>query len=114
MKVATILVSALATLVAAAPAAEKKVEARGFNDFLNSGFTGFQSSNLNYVFGINNGVDQFAILQQLALQQNLGLNQFDGLFGLNNGAIDLNSLLLMQQLLDLATFAQFGVLSGFD
>jgi len=114
MKVSTILVSALATLVAAAPTAEKKVDARGFNDFLNGGFNGFQSSNLNYIWGLNNGVNQFDVLQQLALQQNLGLGQFDALFGVNNQVLDLNSLLLMQQLVDLATIAQLGVFGGFD
>lgn len=114
MKASTVIVSALATLVAAAPT-EKKVEQRGFNDFLGGQqFGGFQSTNIDYLFGLNNGVNNFGILQQLALQQNLGLNQFDGLFNVNNQVLDLNSLLLLQQLSDLSAIANLGVFGGFD
>jgi len=113
MKASTIIASALATLVAAAPT-EKKVEQRGFNDVLGGGFSGFQSTNLNYIFGINNGVNNFDILQQLALGQNLGLNQFDNLFNVNNNALDINAILQLQQFADLAAIAQLGVFGGFD
>lgn len=118
MKASTIIVSALASLVAAAPT-EKKVEERGFSNFLGAGanFGGFGNSQLDYIFQLNGGLDQFGILQQLALQQNLGLGQFDALFGLNNnqnGFLDLNSILLLQQINDLVAFANFGVLGGFD
>jgi hypothetical protein len=113
MKASTVIVSALATLVAAAPT-EKKVEERGFNDFLGGGFSGFPSTNVNYLFGLNNGLNNFNVLQQLALNQNFGFNQFDGLFNANNQFLDLNTILQLQQLSDLAAIAQLGVFGGFD
>jgi hypothetical protein len=115
MKASTIIVSALATLVAAAPTDIQKSEPRSaFDANLLSNFGGFASTNVNYVFGINGGAQQLALLQQLSLQQNLGLDQFAGLFNVGNGVFDIQSLLLMQQLNDLLAIAQLGVFGGFD
>jgi len=113
MKPTTILVSALATLVAAAPASEKKVEERSFafdvGQFNN--FNGFQSVNLNYLAKLN-GLN-LNILSLLADNNNLNIGGFQNLFNIGND-IKIQDILLLQQLQDLQQFHNAGILNNFN
>lgn len=106
MKASTIFVSALATLVAAAP-----TEKRANIDLgLLNGLQGFNQVNLNYLTNINS-LD-LQLLGLLGQQNNLDILQFQGLF--QQQAFDIQAVLQLQQLNDLLLFANAGVLNGFD
>ncbi|KAH8889890.1 hypothetical protein GQ53DRAFT_842763 [Thozetella sp. PMI_491] len=109
MKPATILVSALATLAAAAPAKEVS-ERSNFDLSLLNNLNSFNQVNLDYLLNINSL--QLGLLGQLGLNQNFNILSFQSLF--QNNAFDLNSLLQLQQLQVLLQFQQLGVLNGFD
>lgn len=116
MKPATLLVSALATLVAAAPAAPAApatdLEARGFQ-FDASQFNGlnqFSQVNLNYLLNINSL--QLQLLGNLASVNNLNILQFQPLFQQNS--FDIQGLLQLQSLHTFLQINQLGVLGGFD
>jgi len=106
MKASTILVSALATLVAAAPTEKRANVDLG----LLNGLQGFNQVNLNYLTNINS-LD-LNLLGLLGQQNNLDILQFQGLF--NQQAFDIQAILQLQQLNDLLLFANAGVLNGFD
>jgi hypothetical protein len=111
MKFTTIIVSALATLAAAAPApAEKAVEQRAVNFDANL-FSKFGGQNFAY-FGSTNNFD-FQLLQQLALQQNFDILAFQGLFQAN-AQFDIANLLAFGQLHTITQLAGLGVFNGFD
>ncbi|KAK4165927.1 hypothetical protein QBC43DRAFT_314545 [Cladorrhinum sp. PSN259] len=115
MKVFTILVSALATLTAAAPAvapATAEVDKRSFAFDANAlnGLKGFNQVNLNYLLNINSL--QLGLLGNLANVNNFNVLQFQGLFQQNQ--FDLGSLLQLQQLHTFLQIHQLGVLNGFD
>ncbi|KAK1831343.1 hypothetical protein QBC39DRAFT_408284 [Podospora conica] len=110
MKFTTIIVSALATLVAAAPApADKAVEKRVSFDA--NIFNQFGGQNFAYVANINNF--NFQLLQQLAQQQNFDILAFQGIFQ-QNAQFDVANLLAFQQLHTITQLAQLGVFNGFD
>ncbi|KAK4463722.1 hypothetical protein QBC42DRAFT_285163 [Cladorrhinum samala] len=113
MKAFTILVSALATLTAAAPTAvSTEVDKRSFAFDINSlnGLKGFQQVNLNYLLNINSL--QLGLLGNLAQVNNFNVLQFQGLF--QQQSFDLASLLQLQQLHTFLQIHQLGVLNGFD
>lgn len=106
MKASTIFVSALATLVAAAPTEKRANVDLG----LLNGLQGFNQVNLNYLTNINS-LD-LQLLGLLGQQNNLDILQFQGLF--QQQAFDIQAVLQLQQLNDLLLFANAGVLNGFD
>ncbi|KAK3985976.1 hypothetical protein QBC44DRAFT_144897 [Cladorrhinum sp. PSN332] len=113
MKVFTILVSALATLTAAAPTAvSTEVDKRAFAFDANAfnGLKGFNQVNLNYLLNINSL--QLGLLGNLANVNNFNILQFQGLF--QQQQFDLASLLQLQQLHTFLQIHQLGVLGGFD
>ncbi|CEJ84276.1 hypothetical protein VHEMI03432 [[Torrubiella] hemipterigena] len=69
-----------------------------------------KQQDLRYLLGVNK-VD-LALFQQLGLQNNLNLLQFQNLF--NVQTFDINALLQFQQLHTLLAIAQTGVLNRFD
>lgn len=109
MKFTTVIVSALATLVAAAPT-EKAVEERSVSFDANV-FSQFGGQNFAYVANINNF--NFQLLQQLALQQNFDILAFQGIFQ-QNAQFDVSNLLAFGQLHTITQLAQLGVFNGFD
>ena len=115
MKVFTILVSALATLTAAAPAvapATAEVDKRSFAFDANAlnGLKGFNQVNLNYLLNINSL--QLGLLGNLANVNNFNVLQFQNLF--QQQAFDIQGLLQLQSLHTFLQINQLGVLSGFD
>ncbi|KAK3906270.1 hypothetical protein C8A05DRAFT_29834 [Staphylotrichum tortipilum] len=113
MKPVTFLVSALATLVAAAPAAPATdLEARSFAFDINSfnGLNNFNQVNLNYLLNINSL--QLGILGNLANVNNFNILQFQPLF--QQQAFDIQGLLQLQSLHTFLQINQLGVLGGFD
>jgi hypothetical protein len=113
MKPATFLVSALATLAAAAPAAPvTDLEARSFAFDVNAfnSFKSFQQVNLNYLLNIN--AVQLGLLGNLASVNNLNILQFQPLF--QQQVFDISALLQLQSLHTFLQIHQLGVLSGFD
>ncbi|KAK4236985.1 hypothetical protein C8A03DRAFT_16425 [Achaetomium macrosporum] len=113
MKSVTVLVSALATLAVAAPAAPSTdLDKRSFAFDLNAfnKFQGFQQVNLNYLLNIN--ALQLQLLGNLANTNNLNILQFQPLF--SQQVFDLQSLLQLQSLHTFLQISQLGVLSGFD
>jgi hypothetical protein len=109
MKFTTIIVSALATLVAAAPT-EKAVEERSVNFDANA-FSQFGGQNFAYIASINNF--NFDIIQQLALQQNFDILAFQGIFQ-QNAQFDVANLLAFSQLQTISQLAGLGVFNGID
>jgi hypothetical protein len=108
MKFSAIVAAGLAAVATAAPA---KVERSAFDLGQFNNLNGFGNLDLNYLLAINNlNLDLFG---QLALNQNFNLLGFQGLFQ-QNAAFDLQSVLAVQQLLDIQQFAQLGLLNGFD
>ncbi len=113
MKPATFLVSALATLVAAAPTTSTTTEVEkrlAFDAGLFNGLNNFNQVNLNYLLNVNS-LD-LQLLGLLAQQNNLNILQFQGLFQQNN--FDLASLLQFQQLQLLLDLGGAGVFNGLD
>lgn len=113
MKLFTILISALATLVAAAPTASPTdVDKRSFAFDINAfnGFKSFNQVNLNYLLKINSL--QLALLGNLAQVNNLNILQFQSLF--KKDLFDIQALLQLQSLHTLLQIHQLGVLNGFD
>lgn len=113
MKPVTFLVSALATLAIAAPAAPvTDLEARSFNFDINAlnGLQNFQQVNLNYLLNINSL--QLGLLGNLANINNFNVLQFQGLF--QQQSFDIAALLQLQSLQTFLQIHQLGVLSGFD
>jgi hypothetical protein len=111
MKFTTIIVSALATLAAAAPApAEKAVEERSVNFDANI-FNQFGGQNFAYVANINNF--DFQLLQQLAVQQNFDILSFQALFQ-QSAQFDVANLLAFGQLNTIVQLAGLGVFNGID
>jgi hypothetical protein len=107
----TIIVSALATLVAAAPApTEKAVEERSVNFDANL-FSKFGGQNFAYVADINNF--NFGLLQQLASTQNFDILAFQGIFQ-QSAQFDVANLLAFGQLHTITQLAQLGVFNGID
>jgi hypothetical protein len=114
MKSVTILVSALAAFVAAAPApAPKEVEARTsvVDLSLFNGLGRFGNDNFNYLSGLNGGID-LGLLLALSQQQNFPINQFVGLF--NQNVFNVQTLLQYQQLRDFLLLSQLGIFNGLD
>lgn len=112
MKPVTLLVSALATLTAAAPTATTDVDKRSFAFDINAfnGFKNFNQVNLNYLLNIN--ALQLGLLGNLAQVNNFNILQFQGLFQAQ--AFDIQHLLQLQSLHTFLQIHQLGVLSGFD
>ena len=116
MKAVTLLVSALATLVAAAPAAPAApatdLEARSFAFDINAfnGLNNFNQVNLNYLLNINSL--QLGLLGNLANVNNFNILQFQPLF--QQQAFDIQGLLQLQSLHTFLQINQLGVLGGFD
>ncbi|KAB5572014.1 hypothetical protein GE09DRAFT_1282483 [Coniochaeta sp. 2T2.1] len=110
MKFTTVIVSALASVAAAAPT--KQVEERAFNFDLAglNNLRNFNSLDLNYLGQVNN-ID-LQLLLALGQNQGLNLNGFNNLFQTNN--FDLGALLQLQQLQTLLSIAGTGVFQGFD
>ena len=110
MKFTTVIVSALASVAAAAPT--KQVEERSFNFDLASlnNLQSFNSVDLNYLGQINN-ID-LQLLLALGQNQGLQLNSFNSLFQSSN--FDLAAALQLQQLQTLLAIAGTGVFQGFD
>lgn len=113
MKPVTFLVSALATLAVAAPAAPATdLEARAFA-FDASAFNdlrSFNQVNLNYLLNINSL--QLNLLGNLANVNNFNILQFQGLF--QQQQFDIQGLLQLQSLQTFLQIHQLGVLNGFD
>ncbi|KAI0116986.1 hypothetical protein F4814DRAFT_270262 [Daldinia grandis] len=110
MKVATILVSAFAAIVTAAPTAiatpEKRaaVDLGAFNNF------GFANNDLQYLLAINKfDLQSFA---QLAAFNKLNIGDFQGLFA--NDDFDIKSLLQLQQIALLSQLGGLGVFGNLD
>ncbi|KAK4103680.1 hypothetical protein N658DRAFT_484567 [Parathielavia hyrcaniae] len=115
MKPVTILVSALATLAAAAPAAPvTDLEERSFAFDVNAfnSFKSFSQVDLNYLLNINALQGQLDHLGNLASVNNLNIAQFQPLF--QHQAFDISALLQLQSLHTFLQIHQLGVLSGFD
>jgi len=125
MKFFTVIVSALSTLAAAAPAVTSTtttdvakrstgevVDKRAitFDLGLVNNFSGFQQVNLNYLLNIN--ALQLNLLRSFAEINNFNVLQFQGLF--QHQVFDLNSLLQLQALHTFLQIGQLGVLNGFD
>jgi hypothetical protein len=108
MKFTTVLVSALAAVVSAAPA--KKESPRGVLDVAAFNNFGFNSVNLQYL-GVINSLD-FNVLQSLASVNNFDLNGFQNLFSGNS--FNVQALLQLQQLQMVIQLQQLGILGGFD
>jgi len=110
MKPVTLLVSALATLIAAAPT-EKAVEKRANFDLsqLNN-LNSFNQVNLNYLLNINS-LD-LQLLGSLGAVNNFDILAFQGLFQAQ--AFDLQAILQLQQLQTLLQFQRLGVFNQFD
>lgn len=111
MKCTTFLVSALATLAAAAPTSTE-VDKRAFAFDINAfnGLANFNQVNLNYLLNINSV--QLNLLGNLANVNNFNIGQFQGLF--QQQAFDIQGLLQLQTVHTLLQFHQLGVLNGFD
>jgi hypothetical protein len=110
MRFSSIIAAGLAAVATAAPT---KVEERSSFDFANqfNNLQGFGNLDLNYLLAINGlNLDLFG---QLAQNQNFNLLAFQGLFQ-DSASFDLQSVLLLQQLVDLQNFANLGLLGGFD
>ena len=117
MKPVTLLVSALATLAAAAPAVpaaapSTDLEARSFSFDLSSfnNLNSFNQVNLNYLLNIN--ALQLGLLGNLANVNNFNILQFQPLF--QQQSFDIQALLQLQSLHTFLQINQLGVLSGFD
>ena len=109
MKPVSIIVSALATLAAAAPA--KEVEKRSNVDLSGVNNLGsFNSVDIQYLASVN-GLD-LNLLSQLGSVNNFDILGFQSLFQSN--VFDLNAVLQLQQLQTLLALGQVGVLNGFD
>jgi hypothetical protein len=113
MKASTIFVSALATLAAAAPTANKEVAERAAFDLsLLNNLSNFNQVNLNYLLNLNSNSFDLQLLGLLGQQNNFNILGFQSLFQSNT--LDLNSLLQLQQLQLLLQFGQLGLFQGFD
>jgi hypothetical protein len=113
MKPVTLLISALATLAIAAPAAPATdIEARSFQFDINqfNGLKNFNQVNLNYLLNIN--ALQLGSLGNLANVNNFNILQFQSLF--QQQAFDIQGLLQLQSLHTFLQVHQLGVLNGFD
>jgi hypothetical protein len=107
----TLIVSALATLVAAAPAALEKKSFNFDNNQFNQ-FSGFNQVNLNYLFNVNQQQLQLQQLAQLAQVNNFNIGGFQNLFQAQD--FDLNALLQFQQLQTLLQLQSTGIFNSFD
>jgi hypothetical protein len=118
MKPVSLIVSALAAVVAAAPAPAKNEERSvggfggGFGSFDLSGVNNFNFLNSN--FGYLAGINSFDLNTLLALGQvnNFDVNAFGGLF--NSNVFDIATLLQLQSLQTLLQFSSLGLFNGFD
>lgn len=112
MKVTSILVGALATVVAAAPTEKRSFGgSQDFSSFGNFGGVnnfGFNNLDLGYLASVNN-LD-FQILAQLSQVNEFDVLQFGSLF--NNDVFDVNSLLQFQQLATLIQLSSLGAFNG--
>lgn len=108
MKFSTVIVSALAAVVSAAPAQEKRQG--GFNADALNGLSGFNSLDVNYLSVINSF--DLQLLEQLAQQNNFNANGFQNLF--QGNVFDVNAILQLQQLQILLQLGQLGVFNSFD
>ncbi|KAK0718321.1 hypothetical protein B0T26DRAFT_676499 [Lasiosphaeria miniovina] len=108
MKSVTLIVSALAAMVSAAPAAVEKKSNFDLSQLNN--LNNFNQVNLNYLLNIN----QLQLQQLGFLGQNNNFNilGYQNLFSSNQ--FDLASLLQLQQLQTLLQFQQVGLFSNFD
>lgn len=116
MKAVTILVGALAAVVAAAPAAApaplKELDSRNVIDLSGlNGLNRFRNDNFNYLTGLNGGLD-LALLLQLGQAQNFNVLQFQNLFV--NDVFGVAELLQFEQLRSLLQLSQLGVFNGLD
>ena len=109
MQFSTLIVSALATLAAAAPTKEV-AERSSFDLSVLNNLNNFNQQNFNYLLNINSL--NLGLLGQLGSINNFNVLSFQSLFQSNS--FDLNGLLQLQQLQLLLQFQQLGVLSGFD
>jgi hypothetical protein len=109
MKFSTVIVSALAAVVSAAPA-QTQSEKRTALDISQLNNFGFSNQNFGYLGRIN--ALNFDVITQLAAVNNFDALAFQSLF--QNQVFNINSLLQIQQLQTLMQFAQLGVLSTFD
>lgn len=106
MKFSTVIVSALATIVSAAPT-EKRA---AFDLAQLNGLNNFNQVNLNYLLGINS-LD-LNLLGTLGQVNNFDILKFSGLFQQNQ--FDVQALLQLQQLQTVLAFGQQGLFNGFD
>lgn len=109
MKFSTVIVSALAAVVSAAPA-QTQSEKRTALDISQLNNFGFSNQNFGYLGQINSL--NFDVLTQLATVNNFDALAFQGLF--QSQIFNINTLLQIQQLQTLIQFQQLGVLSAFD
>jgi len=108
MKVATFFVSALATLVAAAPTSVDKRATFDLTQLNN--LNSFSQVNLNYLLNINSL--QLGNLGLLGQVNNFDILAFQNLFQAQQ--FDLQAILQLQQLQMLLQFQQLGLFNGFD
>jgi hypothetical protein len=104
------IVSTLATLVAAAPTSTEVEKRTAFDLAQFNNLNGFNQVNLNYLFNINSLDLQF--LGTLGLQNNLNILQFQNLF--QQQVFDVNALLQLQELNTILTIGRAGLFNGFD
>ena len=110
MKAATIFVSALATLAAAAPTTKEVAERATFDLSQVNNLGNFNQQNLNYLLNINSL--QLNLLGQLGSANNFNILSFQNLF--QSQTFDLNALLQFQQLQMVLQLQQLGLFNGFD
>ncbi|KAK0715815.1 hypothetical protein B0H67DRAFT_251195 [Lasiosphaeris hirsuta] len=106
MKFSTVIVSALATLVSAAPTEKRSA----FDLSQLNGLNNFNQVNLNYLLNVNS-LD-LNLLGSLGQVNNFDILQFSNLFQGNQ--FDIQALLQLQQLQDLLLLGQQGLFNGFD
>ncbi|KAH8912368.1 hypothetical protein BR93DRAFT_933388 [Coniochaeta sp. PMI_546] len=109
MKFTSVIVSALATVAAAAPA--KAVEERSSLNLAGlNNLQSFGAIDIQYLAQVNS-LD-LQLLLALGQNQGLNINAFDQLF--QSSSFDLQSILLLQQLQTLLAIAGTGALNSFD
>lgn len=110
MKSTSVIVSAMATVAAAAPA--KLVEGRNSSVDLSglNNLQSFDSVDIQYLAQVNSM--DLNLLLDLGQSQGLNINYFDSLF--QSSSFDVNSILMLQQLMTLLAIADTGALNSFD
>lgn len=110
MKFTGVIVSALATVAAAAPAksAERRTSSVNLSGLNN--LQSFGSVDIQYLAQVNSM--DLNLLLDLGQNQGLNINSFDSLF--QSSSFDLSNILQLQQLMTLLAIADTGALNSFD